>query len=270
MSELIDSIPKRPSFKEYEHVFARLNSGKTAEQLKAHYESCRDRAAEQLVKHPFWLDLTKEITDWDAQYCSNSNAESLYKGAFADQAKLNKKSWASAFGKAYRKNVLSNANWPDEPEKKWIKSDCWFQNIGDILRTQFICRYIDGVQFIASNLEKLALKHGLQVKNQLQATSEGYYAGHVDITFEFKIFDMEFNSIDVIGKVEFQITTQLKEVVKQLLHIHYESKRLQEIEFTDTVWQWDYKKPSFDANYLGHVIHYLEAQILKLRDNHVT
>jgi hypothetical protein len=268
MSGLIENLDLQPSLEDYKKAFSRLNENKTENQLRTHYESCRDRAAEQLIKHPFWIELMSVIQDWDALYKMETGAESLYKGSFSEQSKLNKKQWDSVYQKAYRKNVLNNVNWPNEPESGWVAADSWFRHLGDILRTQFICRYIDGVKFIADKLEFLAKKHNLVVANKMQATNEGYYAGHVDISFEFNIMDMGFNPVPIVGRVEFQVTTQLKEVVKQLLHIHYESKRIEKTHNDESVWQWDYKKPSFEANYLGHVMHYLEAQILKLRDQH--
>lgn len=268
MSDLIENLDLPPSLQEYKAAFSRLNENKTEEQLRNHYHSCQGSAAEQLVKHLFWIELESVISDWDAIYRQETGSEGLYKGAFGEQSKLNKKSWESAYQKAYRKNVINNKNWPNKPENGWVKSDTWFVHLGDILRTQFVCRYIDGVKFIADKLEVLAKKHNLTVANKMQATNEGYYAGHVDISFEFVIMNMEFDAVSVVCKVEFQVTTQLKEVVKQLLHIHYESNRIEKISDKESVWQWDYKKPSFEANYLGHVMHYLEAQILKLRDQH--
>jgi hypothetical protein len=268
MAELIDKTDVKPSLSDYKKVFGRLHDNKTDVQLSLHYENCRDKAAEQFSKHPFWVDLRSELKEWDANYISLTGAEGLYKGNFEEQGQLNKKNWDAVFTKAFRQNVLSNSNWPSPPKMGWLTSDSWFDHVTDIVRTQFICRYIDGVEFIASKIVSLAEKHKLPFKNELKATNEGYYAGHVDVGFNFTIVDMEFNPVVVSGNVEFQVTTQLKEVVKQLLHIHYEDKRIKDLSKETEVWQWQYKEPSFEANYLGHVMHYLEAQILKLRVHH--
>ena len=269
MSELIDSIKSKPSLDEYRRIFTRLNANKSEQQLKKHFESCRDLAASQLEKHPFWIDLAKQIPDWDALYRKNTSAVGLYSGPFSAQALLNKKEWESLFSKIYRKNVINNENWPNPPtniDRGWVTSNNIFNNVGDILRTQFICKYIDGVNFLSEQLALLAEKHSLTANNQLQATIDGYYAGHVDIEFPFEIIDMEFNPVQLTGKVEFQVTTQIKEIIKSLMHFHYELKRDSKMQTEPKNWQWDYKNPPFDANYLGHVAHYLEAQILKVRD----
>ena len=259
----------RPSFETYEVYFCALlaNENKPQSVLKNHYEGCTRRAAEQLQSHPFWVELKANIQNWDALYRQETpNVEALFSGSFEQQAKLNCKTWSSAYNKAYRKNVLKNPNWPNSPDGDWVSAGTWFNTIGDILRTTLSTRYIDGVQFLAKRLVSLAEKHGLECRNQLQATPEGYYAGHVDIGFDFLIEDLSRTDIQSKVYVEFQITTQLKQVVKELLHSFYESDRLKSEK---DVWQWDYRAPLFDANYLGHVVHYLEAQILKVRErNH--
>ena len=107
MSELIDSIKSKPSLDEYRRIFTRLNANKSEQQLKKHFESCRDLAASQLEKHPFWIDLAKQIPDWDALYRKNTSAVGLYSGPFSAQALLNKKEWESLFSKIYRKNVIN-------------------------------------------------------------------------------------------------------------------------------------------------------------------
>ena len=31
-------------------------------------------------------------------------------------------------------------------------------------------------------------------------------------------------------------------------------------------WQWNYKGDEFTANYLGHILHYVEGMIMEIRD----
>ena len=31
-------------------------------------------------------------------------------------------------------------------------------------------------------------------------------------------------------------------------------------------WQWDYKSDEFSANYLGHILHYVEGMIVEIRE----
>ncbi len=65
--------------------------------------------------------------------------------------------------------------------------------------------------------------------------------------------------------VEIQITTQIQEIIKVLLHKHYEENRKTTVP-KDYKWQWDYKSPEFSSNYLGHIIHYVEGMIVEIRD----
>ena len=65
--------------------------------------------------------------------------------------------------------------------------------------------------------------------------------------------------------IEIQITTQLQEVIRKLLHKYYEDRRKRIIE-EDIKWQWNYKSDEFIANYLGHILHYVEGMIMEIRE----
>ena len=73
-----------------------------------------------------------------------------------------------------------------------------------------------------------------------------------------------------VGKVEFsaeiQITTQLKEVMRQLTHGQHQERRQKERPAPDEKWQWDHRSKEFVPNYLGHMLHYLEGMIMQVRD----
>jgi hypothetical protein len=50
-----------------------------------------------------------------------------------------------------------------------------------------------------------------------------------------------------------------------LLHKYYEERR-KKIGAEDVKWQWNYKTDEFVANYLGHILHYVEGMIMEIRD----
>ena len=50
-----------------------------------------------------------------------------------------------------------------------------------------------------------------------------------------------------------------------MLHRYYEENRVN-LSNDDIIWQWDYTKPEFTTNYLGHILHYLEGMIMEVRD----
>jgi len=65
--------------------------------------------------------------------------------------------------------------------------------------------------------------------------------------------------------VELQITTQLQETIRRLLHKYYEQRRKQP-SAGDVKWQWDFRNDEFAANYLGHILHYVEGMIMEIRE----
>lgn len=58
--------------------------------------------------------------------------------------------------------------------------------------------------------------------------------------------------------------TELQENIVNLLHKYYEGNR-KKIKSKEK-WQWNYKSEEFAANYLGHMLHYLEGTIVEIRD----
>lgn len=92
---------------------------------------------------------------------------------------------------------------------------------------------------------------------------EGHYAGHVDFCPVFRIPNVEWETESVAVGVEIQVTTQLQELIRNLLHKHYEARRIGAVP--DRPWQWDYESTEFAANYLGHILHYIEGMIVDVR-----
>ena len=80
--------------------------------------------------------------------------------------------------------------------------------------------------------------------------------------FEVPADDWDTKKINV--KIEIQIRTQVQDVIRRLLHNYYE-KRRQHIDKQDVNWQWNYRSDDFSANYLGHILHYLEGLIPTLQ-----
>lgn len=88
-------------------------------------------------------------------------------------------------------------------------------------------------------------------------------AAHLYIKNQFEIpIETETEFFDV--KFELRITTQLQEIIKQLLYTHYAKKRK---EKSDESWQWNYQSDEFSANNLGHILHYVEGMIMEVREN---
>ena len=65
---------------------------------------------------------------------------------------------------------------------------------------------------------------------------------------------------------EIQVTTQLQDVILKLTHKIYEDRRQKGKDDSNKMWQWDYESEEFSANYLGHVLHYIEGMIMGVRE----
>ena len=106
----------------------------------------------------------------------------------------------------------------------------------------------------------------VKCKVDFEAKEEGYYAAHMYVTNKFEIPKMGLGTEFVNVRIEFQITTQLQEVIIKLLHKYYEKRRKQEKLIENIKWQWDYKSDEFATNYLGHILHYIEGMIMERRE----
>lgn len=124
-------------------------------------------------------------------------------------------------------------------------------------------KYLDGVEFLVEKIKSL----DNDCKVEFKAKEEGYYAAHIYINRIFEIPKLDWNTRKEEFLVEIQITTQLQEVIRKLLHKHYEENRKKlKADIESTKWQWDYKCDEFSSNYLGHILHYIEGMIMDIRD----
>ena len=168
--------------------------------------------------------------------------------------------------KAYRKDVLNNSNFPNEPEGGWILPENWFSRVNDILRTTIVVRYIDGVEFLLHRLGSYMEKKGCEFGYDFEARDNGYYAAHSGARIKLCIPRFpDLEDIPTKVNVEIQVTTQLQTIIKDLLHKYYEQSRKVEAD-KNYKWQWDYKCEQFTPNYLGHIVHYVEGMIVDIRD----
>jgi hypothetical protein len=165
----------------------------------------------------------------------------------------------------YRWDVVQNNNFPEEPENGWILPTNWYEKINDILRTTIVVKYLDGVEYLAKKLEGFC-KDELRLIGHCRFVSrlDGYYAAHLYFGMEFEIPKFEWDTEKVYTSVEIQITTQVKELIKELLHVYYERNRLA-VPSDEELWAWRFEDKEFSTNYLGHIIHYVEGMIAGIR-----
>jgi hypothetical protein len=181
------------------------------------------------------------------------------------EPKLLVKPFDSFLLKTYRKNVLENRTWPAEPEGGWILPNNWFSRINDIIRTLFVVKYFDGVSFMIEKIDSLCKQQKMEFNVSLEAREEGYYAAHLTTKQLLEVPKINWDTEKIWFSVELQVTTQLQEVIRKLLHKYYERKRGMIEEATEK-WRWDYRCDEFGANYIGHILHYIEGMIVEIRE----
>ena len=217
------------------------------------YDSVTLKMKDQFEKSNFWNAIITDFIKLDQEYYLKSKGYYLFMDK--NYPTIYTKSFDSFLLKTYRKNVLNNKNWPDEPAGGWILPGNWYLNINDVIRTLFVVKYLDGVDFLVRKLESYSEKYNLPHEVHLEAREEGYYAAHLYTKLKFEIPNIEWDTEQIDATIEIQVTTQLQDVIRRLLHKYYEDNRIK-IKGNDN-WQWNYKSDEFSANYLGHILHYV-------------
>lgn len=225
------------------------------------YEAVTRKIKLDFEDSDFWIQLVKELREFDSEY----RMEYKYPLLLSFEPEVCIKPFNSFLLKTYRKNVLDNNNWPNEPEVGWILPKNWYSRINDIIRTLLTVKYLDGVEFMIDKIKSLCEQHKLELCVFLEATEVGYYAAHLYIEREFEIPRVTWDTERKKISIEVQITTQLQEIIRRLLHKYYEERR-KELRKEDVKWQWNYQSDEFAANYLGHILHYIEGMIMDIRE----
>lgn len=226
-----------------------------------YYDSVTNSVKADFEKSDFWIALPDNLREFNSEY----QLQTRYPLLLPTEMKLYEKPFDSFLLKTYRKNILENDRWPCEPKGGWILPNNWYSRINDIVRTSVIVKYLDGVDFLVDKIQSLCYEHSLPSEASLEAKEEGYYAAHLYTRMEFEIPRVTWDTEKVVVSIEIQITTQLQEAISKLLHKYYE-KRRQMMKEEDIKWQWNYKSDEFIANYLGHILHYVEGMIMEIRE----
>jgi hypothetical protein len=229
---------------------------------ETYYGLVTQKAKADFEKSKFWVSLLNNLEAFSLEYTASSGYPLM---PSAELPTILVKSFNSLLLKTYRKNVLENSNWPNEPPGGWLLPSNWLSKINDIVRTLMIVKYLDAIEFLVGKIQILCNTAGLSCAAKLEAREEGYYAAHVYLDLEFEVPRTTWDTERVHMKVEIQLTTQLQEVIRRLLHRYYEERRTRPLR-EETNWQWDYRSDEFSANYLGHVLHYVEGMIVEIRE----
>lgn len=250
------------NIEQYKKWLKDTHNVEVSDRMTNYYQTVAVRVADDFSASPLWQRLGQDLRSINQAYYLKTNYYLLFENTLP---KLDRKSFDSFLLKTFRINVVANGRWPASPNGGWLLPDNWFSRVNDMVRTCFVVKYLDGVQFLASQLSERSLDVRYKCSVDYEAKEEGYYAAHFYVRFPCEIPLPNWKPKDEVISIELQITTQLQEVIRRLLHKYYERRRAHQPS-TDLKWQWDYKSDEFGANYLGHILHYVEGMIMEARD----
>jgi hypothetical protein len=146
------------------------------EHYEAYYRSVVSTLQSELEKSKFWRELVDNLSEYDEEYQLEYGYPLFARKL---EAEILTKTFDSFLLKTFRKNILENKSWPNEPDDGWILSDDWFCKINDIVRTLLVVKYLDGVNFIKNRISSFCETQGLICEATYEAREEGYYALHL-------------------------------------------------------------------------------------------
>jgi len=253
---------KPQTLEDYKKWLKREHNVEISERTRTRYNTVTAVIKQDYEKSDFWVDVVGSLKEYNEEYLLNRGYPLFM---HLDKPELKIKPFRSFLLKTFRKNITDNKRYPDEPKEGWILPNNWFSRINDILRTMLAVKYLDGVEFMRQKMGDHCKQYGMDFEDHLEAREEGYYAAHFYTKRKFEIPKIPWDTEKIDFSVEIQITTQLQEVIRQLLHKYYEERR-ERIKERDLKWQWDYQCDEFCANYLGHILHYVEGMIMEIRE----
>lgn len=225
---------------------------------KSEYEREIEKLVQQLHVSRFWKRLLRDLEERNLTYRRAHNGYRLLAHPNSP-APVNIKTWRSLVDKSFRKNVIYNDNdpWDQAPKEGWITPDNWLDRIKDVLRTTIVVGYLDGVAEVSEAVEQTALATGADVEeNKAEARLEGYYAKHLVVRLDLPLKQI---------LVEIQVCTQIQEVLRDLSHPLYVDRRL-EGRLNSAEISWDYEGKEFAPRYLGHVLHFADGVMMKIKN----
>lgn len=190
------------------------------------------------------------------------------------------KSWNSFIDKLYRVNYEENNDGRKPPEirtiqeqairtpaaeaanREWITPERGHLFLDDLVRTKFVLPFADGVVSASNRVTADAERLGLKTYRRYHAKDSGYHAHHVYVLLPVPGPD----GSDVEVAFEIKILTKLQDNLGELTHLLYEFKRTGRIESKKKrALAWLFESTDFEASYIGHSAHYIEASLVRLK-----
>jgi len=222
------------------------------------YENASSRLLTKFSDSDFWTNLHTELPSVQATYRLGTDLDLFYSLSLPP---LVIKPFNSFLNKTYRQNFVKRRG---DGAPTWLGPGDWYEAIDDIVRTFFVVKYLDGVETFITSLRELAAKSNRLYRVEFKANDQGYYAAHFYVKEPVEIILVKGGSRLMNMWVEIQVTTQLQEVLRKILHVVYERTRMISDD-NQIPWQWRYKDDDFFINYLGHMLHNIEGLIMEIR-----
>ena len=257
-------VTEKPTTPEQYEKWLRIQHGVEISKItRTHYTLTTTKVKDDLENSIFWNRLKDALKLARDEYLVGTGGYNLFQTA--DPPEILIKPFDSLLDKSFRINVLRNRQWPNQPDNGWILPSNWLAQINDILRTSLVVKYMDGVEFLVGKMQCLCEDTNLRCDISYEAREEGYYAAHVYIRHGFEIADVNLETARTDMKIEFQLTTQLQELIRTLAHRYYEATRSKPKQ-EEIKWQWNFRSEEFVPYYLGHILHYIEGMIMEIRE----
>jgi hypothetical protein len=253
--------PKPKNIEEYKVWLHERQATEITSATENYYDIVANKIKTGFEKSEFWMHLQVQLGEYNDEFKVMTGYDLVTKSPIA----LVIKPYQSFLLKTFRKNVLDNKQWPDPPQNGWILPNNWFTKINDIVRTLVTVRFLDGVDFLVQKLVAYGEQRKVKCKSFYVAREEGYYAAHLYIQQNFEIPKLEWDTTRIDVEIEVHVSTQLHELIRSLLHRYYENHR-DRPRAKNEKWQWDYRSDEFDANYLGHILQYVDGRIVLVRE----
>lgn len=188
------------------------------------------------------------------------------------------KSWDSVVDKLYRFNVEENEE-PSTPpsilsieeqatretyptNQQWVTPNVAHRFADDLLRTKFVVPFVDGVVDVSERVTAVAKELELPFFRRYHAKDSGYHAHHIYALLPTIDFDGQPTAI----ALEIKILTKLQDTLGELTHLLYELKRTGKLKSEKKrKLAWNLESPDFEASYIGHSAHYIEASMVRLK-----
>jgi ppGpp synthetase/RelA/SpoT-type nucleotidyltranferase len=211
--------------------------------------------AHEISVGPYWTEAKTRLDQWRTEYRSDADADLLPAPGLPD--------FVSKAEKSIRDKVFRDCK--DRPallEEIFPVEGPAVPRLNDLVRTRVACRYIDGVEFLASKLASLGQEMGLAAERHRRGSIEGYFAQHITLRQPviYRLAGAE-ELTDV--KCEIQVASEMATHMWDASHPLYESIRSVNADPED--WQWKPDSPRFISHQLGHMIHLADGLLVQLR-----